>query len=39
MSIKNFEGKVKIKFVFTFYLMSLWPVQLELKRIEILRFR
>ena len=29
MNINNFEGKVKIKFVFTFYFMSFWPVQLE----------
>ena len=28
MNIINFEGKVKIKFVFTFYFMSFWPVQL-----------
>ena len=38
MNINNFEGKVKIKFVFTFYFMSFWPVQLQLKHIEILRF-
>ena len=27
MNINNFEGKVKIKFVFTFYFMSFWPAQ------------
>ena len=38
MNINNFEGEVKIKYVFTFYFMIFWPVQLELQRIEILRF-
>ena len=28
MNINNFKGKVRIKFVFTFYFMSFWPVQL-----------
>ena len=37
-NINNFEGKVNIKFVFTFYFISFWPVQLALKNIEILRF-
>ena len=31
MNINNFEGKVKIKFVFTFYFMSFWPVQLRVR--------
>ena len=38
MNINNVEGKVKIKFVSTFYFMSFWPVQLELQYIEILHF-
>ena len=38
MNINDFEGKVKIKDVFTFYFMRFWPVQLELQHIEILRF-
>ena len=29
MNINNFEGKVRIKFVFTFYFMRFWPVQLR----------
>ena len=33
MNINNFEGKVNIKFVFTFYFMSFWTVQLELQHI------
>ena len=37
MNMNNFEGKVKIKFVFTFYFMSFWPVQVQLQHIEILR--
>ena len=35
--VNNLEGKVKIKFVFTFYFMSFWPV-LELHHTEILCF-
>ena len=34
LNINNFEGKVKIKFVFTFYFASFWPIQ----HIEILYF-
>ena len=34
----NVEGKIKIKFLFTFYCMSFWSVQLELQQIEILCF-
>ena len=37
-NINNFKGKVNIKFVFTFYFISFWPVQLALKDIEIVRF-
>ena len=38
VNINNFKGKVKIKFVFTFYFMRFWPVQLELQYIEVLCF-
>ena len=38
MNIINCEGKVKVKFVFTFYFMGFGPVYLELQHIEILCF-
>ena len=38
MNINNFKGNVRIKFVFSFYFMSFWPVQIELQHIEILHF-
>ena len=37
ININNFEGKEDIKFVFTLYFMSFWPVQFELEHIEISR--